>query len=166
FEFVSPSEYAGSVPLLIILAVIAGAAVTVDNGSALGSGGGTQDSRLLKACVVASGSAFANAESYEEGWDAAAYGYSELIYDFTLTEAATYSITGEISAFDSSFTVTGLQDANGTITSVAAFGPAETLPVDRSGVLGPGDYRFLIQAEATTFSTTFDFDFGFGEYAS
>jgi len=141
-----------------------GAAVTVDNGFALGSGGGTQDSELLDASVIASGSAFANGESYDFEWEGSASGRSTMRYDFTLTAKAAYTISGEIAAFDNGDTIMDLSNNTTSFENDFAFGPSDIVVINAAGILEPGDYKFVVESTASAYGSGFNFDYGFAEY--
>jgi len=138
--------------------------VTLDNGFALSSGGGIQDSQITATSILASGSAYTNSESYESGWSASAHSLSFLSFDFTLTEKASYTLTGEYSAFDHADIVIWLHSDSGTVLSAHTINGPGKFTLDFSGVLEPGDYTFGASAEGSTFGSPFEFDYGFAEY--
>jgi len=143
---------------------VSNAAVTVDNGFALGSGGGIQDSQLLAASVVASGSAFANGESYDFDWDGSASGRSELIYEFTLTAKSSYQITGDIAAYDNGSSLVFLLQNSMFLSGESAAGPSEEIVLNLSGILDPGDYELVVRASGGAYGSGFYFDYAFAAY--
>ena len=141
------------------------ASASLSPGNALGSGGGIQNSEILATSVVASGSSFANAESYDFDWEADAGGLSDLELVFTLTRKSSFTITGDIAAFDNGSASVYITTIQGTILAGEfAAGPSEMIAVNLSGTLDPGDYRFRARASGSCYASGFYFDYASSEY--
>ena len=139
--------------------------VTLDNQLALASGGGIQDSYMTDTSIVASGNVYVNGESYDEAWTGQAVALSRAIVDFTLTAKATFTLTGEITAFDHADSILVLQGDVGPniVNEHTLNGPGE-YPIDISGTLDPGDYRLVVSSEGGAYGSGLEFDYGFAEY--
>lgn len=144
------------------LAFQEGASVNVGPDQGLGSGGGTQDSSLDAFAMVATGSAFANAESYEFDWYASADGLSEFDVTFELTEEVDYTLTGMTAAYDNGQVVVELRTGAGAI--VFSTGGGGEIPFQASGTLASGLYELQARADGSCFASDFEFDYAFAEY--
>ena len=143
---------------------VEGAAATVSLSGSLGSGGGTQDSVINASSIVASGSHFANGEGYEFDAFGSGSGSSNCQIVFDVPIAASYTLTGSIAAFDNGSTSLTLFGPAGFIESEFASGPAQTIPLNSSAAIGPGQYTLTITSSGSAFGDLFFFDYASGDY--
>ena len=127
-----------------------------------GTGGGIQDSEIQDDAIVASGSASATAESFEEEGVADGSGSSIVVVDFTLLTQANYTLQGELSAFDNGSAELALRNSSGDIFRDDATG---TIQIDEAGTLPAGPYTLEVNANGSA-SADFPFaaEFAFAEY--
>ncbi len=123
-----------------------------------GTGGGIQNSEIRDDAIVATGSASATAESFDDDGVADGSGSSILLVDFTLLTQASYTLQGEISASDSGSARLILRDSSGEIFREDATG---TIFINDAGTLPAGPYTLEINASGSGFA---DFSFP-GEFA-
>ncbi len=139
------------------------AQATVAN--ALGSGGGIQSSTILGTSLNASGSSFANGESYDFDSYGEGSGTSYLSVTFAVSAETDYTLTGEIAAFDGGSTELTLRDGLGAlIFSESASGPSDMIPIDDAGPMAAGQYTLEIDSGGSAFGDLFSFGYASTEY--
>ncbi len=142
-----------------------GASAQAEVSTALGTGGGTQDSTILIDGINASGSAFATGESFDFDGSAEGSGQSECKITFSVGADSTFTLTGEISATDNGIAEVALVNlSTGLVFDAFAFGPAEVVPINESGPLPSGNYELRFRAEGSAFGSGFSSEFAFAEY--
>jgi hypothetical protein len=140
----------------------AAADATVDG--AIGSGGGQQTSTILGHGIVAEGSMFSNAETWEFGASADASAVNRMQVSFQVTTETDYLLQGQLGAFDQAIAELSLRDGTQAIFETIIFGPATMLPIDESGTLSPGEYSLEIRLEGNVFGSDFYPDYSSGEF--
>jgi hypothetical protein len=128
-----------------------------------GTGGGIQDSEIRDDAIVASGSASATAESFDDDGVADGSGSSIVEVDFTLLTGASFTLQGEISAFDNGSAQLILRDSSGEIFREDA--SSDTIVLAEAGTLPAGQYTLEVNASGSASADfPFDAEFAFSEY--
>jgi hypothetical protein len=117
---------------------------------AIGSGDGQQASSIIANGIVAAGSMFANAETWDFGASADASAENRMEVTFQVMAETDYHLQGQINAFDEALTEVSLRNAaQQELYGVVIFGPASAVDIDKSGTpltverLGNGNVRLL-----------------------
>jgi len=141
---------------------VSAVSATATLNDAEGTGGGIQNSEIQDDAIVASGSTSATAESFEEEGRADGSGSSIVVVEFTLLTQASYTLQGELSAFDNGSAELVLRNSAGDIFRDDATG---TIVIDDAGTLPAGPYTLEINASGNA-SADFPFaaEFAFAEY--
>lgn len=132
--------------------------------TAIGSGGGQQTSSILPDRILATGSTFASAETWEFGATADASALNLVRVDFQLTADSSFTLQGELAAFDSAISEISLRENGIEIFGAIIFGPATTAPIDESGSLAAGSYQLEIRTEGSVFGSDFDPAYSSGSF--
>lgn len=119
-----------------------------------------QDSSLHFDGADFSGSAAAIGDGFESNVFSEGSGISHFSITFEVVDQTTYTLTGEISAFDlGSSEVVLVGQALGTLVDTSTFSSPQTLPIDEAGDLPPDIYTLTARAEASAFGSDFASEF-------
>lgn len=129
---------------------------------AIGAGGGWQDSEILGSSIVAAGGAFANGEGYSFEGFGSGFGQSAFSVTFDLLVDSTYSLTGDIEAFDNGGAGLTLLSGVSTVFSTSVSNGQDT--INESGLLLAGQYTLNVSTSGSAFGGGFSFDYASGAY--
>ncbi|MCP3977765.1 MAG: hypothetical protein GY716_00345 [bacterium] len=141
---------------------VAGANASVDSG--IGSAGGQQTSSISGNAIVAQGSTFANAETWDFGAFVDASALNRMEVTFEVTAETSFDLSGMLTAYDEGLTEVSLREGNLEIYGLLVFGPAGETPIAESGMLQPGPYTLIVRSEGNVFGSDFFPAYSSGEF--
>jgi len=137
---------------------------SVDIGSGFAQGGGWQESTIGNSRIVAKGSQFSNAESYDYNTygDAGGSSHFEVTFDMTVTVDA--RLNGRWSAYDEGEAMVILIGPGGTIVAEHGGYYNSEDEFDETVSLIPGSYQLMAYAYGSSYADGYQYSYSFADY--